>query len=147
MQGVFQVMKQIKVGLPDATREYLEGFARINRRSLSEEARARIDQSKYDDTFDAATQDLGRDVMWLAHMIKESARWTSREASWTDDPRLFESLKVAVETWLSEFEGQLELRAVKGPQIDPVTLGKATAANYSRLKNTMQKMAEAKGEE
>jgi hypothetical protein len=67
--------------------------------------------------------------MWLAHMIKDSARWTSREASWTDDPRLFESLKVAVETWLSEFEGQLELRAVKGPQIDTVTLGKATAAN------------------
>ena len=134
-------MKQIKVGLPDDTREYLEGFARINGRSLSEEARARIDQTKHDDPFDRATQDLGRDVMWLAHMIKDSARWTSREASWTDDPRLFEALKVAVETWLSEFKGPLEPQAVEGPQIDPVTLGKATVANYSRLKKTMQKMA------
>jgi hypothetical protein len=134
-------MKQIKVGLPDDTREYLESFARINGRSLSEEARARIDQSKRDDLFDPATQELGRDVMWLAHMVKDSARWTNREPSWTDDPRLFESLKVAIETWLAEFEEQLELMAGEGPQIEPVTLGKATAANYSRLKKAEQKLA------
>jgi hypothetical protein len=134
-------MKQIKVGLPDDTREYIEGFARINQRSLSEEARARIDQSKRDDLFDPATQDLGRDVMMLAHMVKDSARWTNREPSWTDDQRLFESLKIAIEARLAELEGQLEFRAGEGPQIEPVTLGKATAANFSRWKKNEQKLA------
>jgi hypothetical protein len=132
-------MKQIKVGLPDETREYLEGFARINGRSLSEEARARIDQSKYDDTFSAATQDLGRDVMWLAHMVTDSARWMQGEPTWSDDASIFEALKIAMDAWLDDLKQKLPLQSREGQNIDPVTLGKATATQYARHKASMEK--------
>src|SRR5258708_40157061 len=67
-QVVRSGMKQVNVALPDEIRGYLEEIAAKNGRKLSEEVRARLDQSVVDDRFDATTKELGRDVMWLAEL-------------------------------------------------------------------------------
>ena len=108
---------------------------------MSEEARARIDQSCKDDVFDAITQELGRDIMGLARMAGDNARWTNLEPSWWDHASVFGALRAAVEAWLADLEQKLEFRSEEGAKIDPATLGNATAIQYAQLKKTMAKYA------
>jgi hypothetical protein len=127
-------MKQIKVGLPDATRDYLEERAQSNGRSLSEEVRARIDQSVIDDRYDKYTQELGRDIMRLAHMNAESTKWDESGSSWSKDLKQLEALRVAVDAWLAIVASELNLKPSEGSKFDPTTLGKSTASAYAHLK-------------
>ena len=128
-------MKQIKVGLSDNAREYFEECAQKNGRSLSEEVRIRLDQTRLDDRFDLPTKELGQDIMQLARMISMSTKWTGSEGWWSNDIRQFEALKVAVETWLNETGNSVQLAATgNNSTADPVTLGKSTAAGYAQLK-------------
>jgi Arc-like DNA binding domain len=126
-------MKQIKVGLPDTTREYLEERARSNERSLSEEVRARIDQSVVDDRFDKAAQELGRDVMRLAQMSAEGIKWDTG-GSWQEDLKHLQALKVAIDAWLDHVALTLNLKPNDRSKFDPVTLGKSIASSYVHLK-------------
>jgi hypothetical protein len=126
-------MKQIKVGLPDTTRDYLEEQAEANGRSLSEEARARLDQSVVDDRYDKHTRELGRDVMRLAQMNAQSTKWDEFGSSWWEDLKHLEALKVAVDAWLEIVAHELQLKP-SGSKFDPVTLGKSTASAFAHLK-------------
>jgi hypothetical protein len=131
-------MKQLKVGLPDSSREYLEDFARLNGRSVSEEARARIDQSIVDDRFDVNTKELGRDIMQLARMITEGSKWAlPKETTWATDKRLFEALKVSIDAWMSALASRLDLS--EGAQLDPITLGQSNAHAYAEIKPLLLK--------
>lgn len=126
-------MKQIKVGLPDTTRDYLEERARLNGRNLSEEVRARVDQSVVDDRFDATTQELGRDIMRLAQMSAEGIKWDAG-GSWLEDLKHLQALKVAIDAWLDNVAATLNLKPNDQSKFDPVTLGKSTASAYAHLK-------------
>jgi predicted phage gp36 major capsid-like protein len=129
-------MKQVNVALPDEIRGYLEEISAKNGRKLSEEVRARLDQSVVDDRFDATTKELGRDIMWLAHMVVEGSKWALPEGTtWATDKRLFEALKVAMDAWMTDLAGRLDLQSLsEGAQIDPVTLGKSNARGYAEIK-------------
>jgi hypothetical protein len=129
-------MQQIKVALPDEIRGYLEDISEKNGRNLSEEVRARLDRSVLDDRFDPPTKELGRDLMWIAHMVTEGSKWALPEgATWSHDQRLFQALRVAVDAWLSDLAGHLNLQPLsEEAQLDPVLLGKSTAAGYAHLK-------------
>jgi hypothetical protein len=126
-------MKQIKVGLPDSTRDYLDERARSNERSLSEEVRARVDQSVVDDRFDKAAQELGRDVMRLAQMSAEGIKWDAG-GSWQEDLKHLQALKVAIDAWLDNVALTLNLKPNDRSKFDPVTLGKSIASAYAHLK-------------
>jgi hypothetical protein len=126
-------MKQIKVGLPDTTREYLEERARANERNLSEEVRARVDQSVVDDRFDKAAQELGRDIMRLAQMSAEGIKWDAG-GSWQDDLKHLQALKVAIDAWLDTVALAMDLKPNERSKFDPVTLGKSIASSYAHLK-------------
>jgi hypothetical protein len=127
-------MKQIKVGLPDATREYLDEQARANGRSLSEEVRARIDQSVFDDRYDKETQELGRDIMRLAQMNAMSTQWDAPGGSWRNDLKHFKALRVVVDVWFDIVARGLNLKDDQRSKFDPVTLGKSTAHAYADIK-------------
>src|SRR4051812_3598438 len=100
-------MKQIKVGLPDHTREYLDERAQTGGRSLSEEVRARVDQSVFDDRYDKDTQELGRDIMRLAQMNAGSTQWNAPGGSWRNDLKHFKALRVVVDAWFDILERDL----------------------------------------
>jgi predicted phage gp36 major capsid-like protein len=129
-------MKQIKVAITDETKAYLDEQARKNRRNLSEEVRVRMEQSQVDDRFDAATKELAKDIMWLAHMVTEGSKWALPEgATWATDERLFQALKVSVDAWMTDLAGRLNLqRLSESAQLDPVTLGKSNARGYAEIK-------------
>jgi predicted phage gp36 major capsid-like protein len=129
-------MKQVNVALPDEIRGYLEEIAAKNGRKLSEEVRARLDQSVVDDRFDAVTKELAKDIMWLAHMVTEGSKWALPDgATWATDERLFQALKVSVDAWMTDLAGRLNLqRLSEGAQLDPVTLGKSNARGYAEIK-------------
>jgi hypothetical protein len=129
-------MRQVNVALPDEIRGYLEDISTKNGRKLSEEVRARLDQSVVDDRFDATTKELGRDIMWLAHLVTEGSKWALPEGTtWVTDKRLFEALKVAIDTWMTDLAGHLDLQSPsEGAQLDPMTLGKSNARGYADLK-------------
>jgi hypothetical protein len=125
-------MKQVNVALPDETRGYLEETAAKNGRKLSEEVRARLDQSVVDDRFDAATKEFGRDMMWLVH----GAKWAPLPdgVTWTTDEGLFQALKASVDEWMADLAGRLNLQPLSKGQFDPVTLGKSNARGYAAIK-------------
>jgi hypothetical protein len=129
-------MKQVNVALRDEIRGYLDEMSTKNARKLSEEIRARLDQSVVDDRFDAATKEFGRDMMWLARSITEGSKWALPEgATWATDELLFQALKVSVDAWMTDLEGRLNLQPLsEGAQLDPVTLGKSTARGYADIK-------------
>jgi hypothetical protein len=130
-------MKQVNVALPDETRGYLEEIAAKNGRKLSEEVRARLDQSVVDDRFDAVTKEFAKDIMWLAHLVTEGSKRSLPEgATWATDERIFQALKVSVETWMTDLAGCLNLQPLSEGAIswDPVTLGKSTARSYAEIK-------------
>jgi hypothetical protein len=118
-------MKQIKVGLPDVTRENLEDFARMNGRNLSKEVRVRLDQSIADSRFDAATNDFARDVMWLARLVSGDT------ATWSTDERRFEAFRIAIDERLTLMAGRLNLQPLSN--VDPESLGKAIAHAYEQM--------------
>lgn len=127
-------MKQIKVGLPDNTRGYLEERAQTNGRSLSEEVRARVDQSLVDDRYDKETQELGRDIMRLAQMNAGSTQWNAPGGSWRNDIKHFTALRVAVDAWFDNLARNLNLKDDPRSKFDPDTLGKSTAHAYADMK-------------
>jgi hypothetical protein len=118
-------MKQIKVGLPDSTRESLEEYARQNGRTVSKEVRVRLDQSIVDSRFDALTNDFARDVMWLARLV------SSDTASWSSDANRFEAFRIAINERLTSMAPRLNLQALSN--IDPDSLGKAIAHAYEEM--------------
>jgi predicted phage gp36 major capsid-like protein len=137
IKGVFRVMKQIKVAITDETKAYLDEQAQKNGRNLSEEVRVRMEQSQVDDIFDAATKELGHDIMHLARMMTqrlETGKWARPAINWQNDSRLFEALKVGVESWLTRLAAQLDLKSLTNEALDPVTFGRATADAYAHLK-------------
>src|SRR5258708_37741824 len=112
-QVVRSGMKQVNVALPDEIRGYLEEIAAKNGRKLSEEVRARLDQSVVDDRFDATTKELGRDIMWLAHMVGEGSKWPLPEGTtWATRKQLFEALKAAMDAWMTDLPGRLDLQTL-----------------------------------
>jgi hypothetical protein len=130
-------MKQIKVAITDETKAYLDDEARKNGRNFSEEVRVRMEQSQVDDIFDAATKELGRDIMQIARMTTaalETGKFARPAINWQNDSRLFEALKVAVESWLTGLEGKLDLKSLTDETLHPVTFGRATAEGYAHLK-------------
>jgi hypothetical protein len=118
-------MQQIKVAVPDRIREELVEAAAKNGRNLSKEVRVRLDQSIVDSKFDAVTNDFARDVMWLARLVSIDA------ASWSTDQKRFEAFRIAIDTWLTDLAGRLNLQ----PQtnVDPASLGKAIAQAYGQM--------------
>jgi hypothetical protein len=131
-------MKQVKVAITDETKAYLDEQARAHDRNFSEEVRARLEQSQVDDMFDAATKELARDIMqiaWLTTLRRESGRYARPAVDWQHDTRLFEALKVGVESWLTGLADRLDLKSHTSTEnVDPVTLGKSNAAAYAHLK-------------
>lgn len=126
-------MKQVNVALPDVTRGYLEEIAAKNGRKLSEEVRARLDQSVVDDRFDAATQELGRDVMWLARLASKNSLASTSE--WKRDPVLFKAFRQAVDRWFGQLAANLEFHQLSDANdLDPATLGKSIANAYADIK-------------
>jgi TraY domain len=117
--------KQLNVGLPNRIREELIEAAAKNGRALSKEVRVRLDQSIVDSKFDTATNDFARDVMWLARLVSTDA------ASWSTDEKRFEAFRIAIDTWLTDMAGRLNLQ----PQtnVDPESLGKAIAQAYGQM--------------
>jgi hypothetical protein len=118
-------MKQIKVAISDETKAYLDEVARNNGRNLSKEVRVRLDQSIVDSKFDAPTNDFARDVMWLARLV------STDEASWSTDQNRFEAFRIAIDAWLTDMAGRLELQ--KQTKVDPESLGKAIAHAYGQM--------------
>jgi hypothetical protein len=118
-------MKQIKVAISDETKAYLDEVARNNGRNLSKEVRVRLDQSIVDSKFDAATNDFARDVMWLARLVSTDA------ASWSTDKNRFEAFRIAIDAWLTDLAGRLELQ--RQTNVDPESLGKAIAHAYGQM--------------
>jgi hypothetical protein len=129
-------MKQIKVAITDETKAYLDEQAQKNGRNLSEEVRVRMEQSQVDDRFDAVTKELAKDIMWLAHLVTEGFKRSLPEgATWATDERLFEVLKVAIDTWMTDLADRLDLQSLsEGARLDAVTLGKSNARSYAHLK-------------
>jgi len=129
-------MKQVNVALRDETRGYLDEMSAKNGRTLSEEIRVRLDRSIIEDRFDAQTKEFGRDLMWVAYLVAEGSKWALPEgADWHSDQCLFKALRVAVDAWLADLAGGLNLRPLSDEaQLNPVTLGKATANQYAHLK-------------
>lgn len=132
-------MQQITVALPDGTRTYLDEIAAKNGRKLSEEVRARLDQSVVDDRFDAPTKELGRDLMTIAGLLRSGRHFIDGievpEARWDLDEELFASLEVAVEKWLKHVRARLKLRAASaGYEQRAVSRGEAVAQSYINLK-------------
>jgi hypothetical protein len=131
-------MKQVKVAITDETKAFLDERARAHDRNFSEEVRARLEQSQVDDIFDAATKELARDIMQIARMTTlrlETGKYASPAINWQNDARLFEGLKVSVESWLTGLAERLDLKSHTSTEnVDPVTFGKAKADAYAHLK-------------
>ncbi|MET4240726.1 hypothetical protein ABIB07_003953 [Bradyrhizobium sp. RT10b] len=126
-------MKQVNVALPDTTRTYLEEIAAKNGRKLSEEVRARLDQSVVDDRFDAATQELGRDVMWLARLASRNSN--APAAEWKRDRVLFDAFRRAVDDWLGLLSTEFEFQHLsEATDLDAVTLGRSITNAYADMK-------------
>jgi hypothetical protein len=117
-------MQQIKVAVPDRIREELVEEAAKNGRNLSKEVRVRLDQSIVDSKFDAATNDFARDVMWLARLVSTDA------ASWSTDEKRFQNFRIAIDAWMDELAGRLNLQ----PQtnVNP-EIGKSIAHAYGQM--------------
>jgi hypothetical protein len=118
-------MKQLNVALPDRIREELIEAAEKNGRNLSKEVRVRLDQSIVDSRFDAATNDFARDVMWLARLVSTDA------ASWSTDQNRFQAFRIAIDAWLTDLAGRLDLQ--QHTFVDPESLGRAIAHAYGQM--------------
>ena len=123
-------MQQIKVALRDQIRGYLDEVAAKNGRNLSEEVRARLDQSVVDDKFDATTKELGRDVMWLAHNVAQGA-----QASWMSDRQLIEHVRDSLDVWMSDLARRLGLPELsEEAKREARRLGEFNARSYAEIK-------------
>jgi len=124
-------MRQVNVALPGEIRGYLEDISTKNGRKLSEEVRARLDQSVVDDRFDATTKELGRDIMWLAHTVAQGAQ----AASWMSDRQLIERVRASLDVWMADLA-----RRQPGPELSDIELqearrlGEFNARAYAEIK-------------
>jgi hypothetical protein len=129
--------RQLSVALPDDLRKFVEFMADAQGRSVADEIRQRLEDSRRSEQlFDASTRWMAQEISLLARDVQ-----TQTGHSWQQHPKSHEALAAAIATVLEQFKP----KPVEGENTwgadDPVTLGRAIA----RARKNVREMASDMG--